>query len=116
MRNLKEVRVPKSRMVESIVKILEQENLIEGFTVASETTGNQAELVVNLKYNEDGSSVISKLIRVSKPGLRVYTGYKDIKPVLNNMGIGIFSTPKGILTNKQAIAEKVGGEYLCQIW
>lgn len=102
-------------MIEDIAKILTEEQYIESYKV-EKTDAPQPTLVITLKYAQDGTPAIRELKRVSKPGLRIYTGYKDIKPVLNNLGIGILSTPKGILSTKQAMTEKVGGEYLCNIW
>lgn len=115
LRGKDEVRMPRTRVIEEIARILSEEGYLESYTV-EESEGPQSTLVLMLKYGKDGEPAIRNLKRVSKPGLRIYTGYKDIKPVLNNLGIGILSTPKGILTTNQAMTEKVGGEYLCNIW
>jgi len=115
LRGKDEVAMPRTRVIEEIARILKEEGYVEDYTV-EKTDAPQATLIISLKYAQDGQPGIRELRRVSKPGLRVYTGYKDITPVLNNLGIGILSTPKGILTTHQARTEKVGGEYLCNIW
>lgn len=114
MRRNKTASIPATRVVEELAGILKQEDKIEKFEKITAKKGE--EIVITLKYDEFGESVITHLERISKPGVRRYVGYKDMKPVLNNLGIGIVSTSKGIMTVKQAITEKVGGEYLCEIW
>ncbi len=71
---------------------------------------------LQLKYGPNGEKVITKIDRVSKPGRRIYCGYKDLKPVQGGMGVHIVSTPKGILSDRRARAEKVGGEVLAQVY
>ncbi|WP_169978065.1 30S ribosomal protein S8 [Tautonia rosea] len=73
-------------------------------------------LRLNLKYGPNGEKVISKIDRVSKPGRRVYCGYRDLKPVQGGLGVHIVSTPKGILSDRRARAEKVGGEVLALVY
>ena len=73
-------------------------------------------LRLNLKYGPNGEKVISKIDRVSKPGRRVYCGYRDLKPVQGGMGVHILSTPRGILSDRRARAEKVGGEVLALVY
>ncbi|MFQ5492839.1 MAG: 30S ribosomal protein S8 [Candidatus Dojkabacteria bacterium] len=116
MRSHDEVVVPTSKMLESIVKILKEEGYIGEYKIEKDDESVVDNIRIQLKYDENGKPVVSRLKRVSRPGLRKYVAYRNIKPVLNNIGIGIYSTPKGILTDKQAITERVGGEYLCMIW
>jgi small subunit ribosomal protein S8 len=76
----------------------------------------QVVLQVYLKYGPDGEKVIRHIERYSKPGRRVYQGYKDVKRVLDGLGIAILSTSKGVMSDRQAKKEKVGGEVLCTVW
>ena len=109
MRN-KEVSMPTSKMKVEIAKILENEGFIEGFNVKDNT------LTLTLKYAENKERVITGLKRISKPGLRVYAGAKEIPKVLNGLGIAIISTPKGVMTDKLARKNNVGGEVIAYIW
>lgn len=114
-RTKREVRVPSSKMLEAITSILKEEGYVSDFKVEENEAGRK-EIVIELKYDNKGKSAIRKIARVSKPGLRVYRGYRDIPQVLNGLGVSIFSTPKGIMTGKSAKTQQVGGEYLCKIW
>lgn len=109
-----EVVVPHSKMKESIAVLFKDEGYVKSFRVV--TDGNRKNIVIHLKYNDNGESVIRGIKRVSKPGQRVYVNTKNLKPVLSGLGNGVVSTSRGIKTVKQCIAEKVGGEYICQIW
>ena len=109
MRN-KEVSMPTSKMKVEIAKILENEGFIEGFNVKDNT------LTLTLKYAENKERVITGLKRISKPGLRVYAGATEIAKVLNCLGIAIISTPKGVMTDKLARKNNVGGEVIAYIW
>lgn len=73
-------------------------------------------LRVFLKYGPDGEKVIRKIERASKPGLRLYRSYKDLKPVLDGLGIAILSTSRGVMSDRQARAQRVGGELVCRVW
>lgn len=107
--------VPASKMKESILKILKKEGYIKNYI--REEQAPQDNLVVILKYIEKTHKpVLTKLKRVSKPGCRVYRSSRDIRPLLGGVGFSILSTPNGILTDKEAIQQKVGGEVLCEIW
>lgn len=112
-RSQKEITMPASKMVVAIAEILKQEGFVSAAEVEKNADGT--ELKIGLKY-EDGKPMMGNLKRISKPGLRRYVGYRDIPKVLNGLGINILSTPKGIMTGSQARVEKVGGEYLCNIW
>jgi len=105
----KEVLVSKSKISQSILEILKKEGYIEDFK------DEQNQILVSLKY-VNKKPAIRLLERVSKPGVGIYMSYQDIPKVINGLGINIFSTSKGIMTGKQARMEKIGGEYLCNIW
>ncbi len=113
LREKESVNAPSSRMLESLAKILKEEGFIADFEVKKGEVQN--ELSVNLKY-VNGMSAIRDLVRVSKPGIRKYRGYKEIKPVKKGLGLAIYSTPKGVMTGDQARKEKVGGEYICDVY
>lgn len=109
-----EVEVPSSKMKAEIAQILLSEGYINGYKVEGE--GIDAKIVIDLKYGPKGEKVITGLKRVSRPGLRVYAGYEDLPKVLGGMGIAIVSTPKGIMTDKEARKLRHGGEVLAYIW
>ena len=106
----KEVSMPTSKMKVEIAKILESEGFIESYTVKDNT------LTLTLKYGQKKERVITGLKRISKPGLRVYAGADEIPHVLNGLGIAIISTPKGVMTDKLARKNNVGGEVIAYIW
>ena len=109
MRN-KEVAMPTSKMKVEIAKLLDSEGFIAGYTVKDNT------LTLTLKYGQNKERVITGLKRISKPGLRVYAGADEIPYVLNGLGIAIISTPKGVMTDKLARKNNVGGEVIAYIW
>ena len=108
------VLVPTSKVKVAIARILKEEGYIEGFKVTKDRP--QAVIRIWLKYTEDQESVVSGLKRVSKPGCRIYAGRRDIPWVLSGIGVAIVSTPKGVLTDRQARRLGVGGEILCYVW
>lgn len=108
------VDVPASNMKKAITKILLDEGYIKGFQVIDDS--KQGIIRITLKYGEHKSKIISGIKRVSRPGLRIYAGVDELPKVLKGLGIAIISTSKGIMTDKQARAEKVGGEVLAFIW
>ena len=108
------VDVPASNMKKAICQILVDEGYIKGMQVIDDN--KQGVIRLTLKYMEDGSSVIAGLRRVSKPGLRIYTNVEEMPKVLKGLGIAILSTNKGIMTDKQARKENVGGEVLAFVW
>lgn len=114
MVNHKQVVVPSSKVKVAIAQILKAEGFIDNFAVTNEQP--QANLVMRLKYTGRGDSVITGLERVSKPGKRVYTGHRDIPWVRAGLGISIVSTPKGLMTGREARKSKMGGEILCNVW
>jgi small subunit ribosomal protein S8 len=105
-----EVAMPASQLKASIAKVLKDEGYIEDF--ATRDNGPKKELRIALKYYA-GKPVIERLERVSKPGLRVYKGRNDIPRVMNGLGVAILSTSRGVMTDRKARADGVGGEVLC---
>ena len=108
------VVVPASSMKERLSAILKQEGYIHGYKAVEHDGRNY--IVVNLKYVKAGEPVIHGLRRVSRPGLRVYAGAQEIADVNGGLGIAILSTPKGLLTGKDARKQNVGGEILANVW
>ena len=108
------VVVPASKEKMSILNILLNEGYIKDAKLVEE--GNLKNIVVTLKYDDNGESVIQGLKRISKPGLRVYAEKDKLPKVINGLGIAIISTNKGILTDKQARSLNVGGEVLAFVW
>lgn len=108
-------KVPVTRMTRSIAEVLKDEGFIENFSETGE--GIRKYLVISLKYKgRNRKPIIQKLQRVSKPGLRVYSNHKDLPRVLGGIGIAIISTSKGVMTDRQARKEGIGGEILCYVW
>ena len=114
------VNVPVSKMKKAIADILLEEGYVSAVEVVSvkdDSTGKaHDELKITLKYGPDKQNVITNLKRVSKSGLRVYAGCEDLPKVLDGVGIAIISTSKGVMTDKQARAGKMGGEVLAYVW
>lgn len=108
------VEIPASKMKKSITQILVDEGYISNFTVIED--GKQGIIKITLKYGEGKKPVISGLKRVSKPGLRIYSSVEDMPRVLKGLGIAIISTSKGVMTDRQARKENVGGEVLAFVW
>ena len=108
------VDMPYSRTKQGVADAMQR----EGFIWDSETLDTEPAktLRVNLKYGPNGEQVINHIQRVSKPGRRVYAGVADLKPVRHGTGVTIVTTPKGVLSNREAKTEKVGGEVLAEIW
>ena len=108
------VDVPASKVKKAIAQILLDEGYISSFTV--EEDGKQGIIEIQLKYGPNKSQVITGLRRVSKPGLRIYTNVEDMPKVMKGLGIAILSTPKGVMTDKDARKANVGGEVLAFVW
>jgi len=108
------VDVPVSKLKLEIARILKEEGFIANYK-ATEENGHKL-VRVYLKYGPDDEAIISNVARVSRPGCRVYVGHDKIPRVLGGMGINILTTPKGVMTGRQARKEGVGGEVLCEIW
>ena len=113
--NHRVVEVPASNLKKELTRILHEKGYILNYKFVEE--GPQGTIKIALKYDQVNKvSSIKKMIRVSTPGLRKYVGYKDMPRVLNGLGIAILSTSKGVITNKEALDLKVGGEVLCYIY
>lgn len=108
------VDIPASNIKKEIAKILLEEGYIKNLDVIEDE--KQGMLKIELKYAESGQRVITGLKRISKPGLRVYVKCDDVPKVLGGLGTAIISTSKGIITDKEARKEGVGGEVICYIW
>ncbi len=109
------VECPASNLKKEITKILFEKGYILNYKFVDD--GPQGTIKVALKYDPvTKASAIKKLIRISTPGLRKYTGYKNMPRVINGLGIAIISTSKGVMTNKEAADQKIGGEVLCYVY
>ncbi len=109
----KRIVMPASRVKVGIAQILKDEGFIADYAV--EPAKPRSLLSIQLKYDQDGATVIRSVERVSKPGCRVYAGAGELKPVLRGMGIQILSTPRGIVSDRTARQERIGGEILCKV-
>ena len=109
-----EVSVPASNLKVSLAKILKEEGFIEDYKVVNDNV--QGTIVLTLKYGQNKERVITGLKRISKPGLRVYAKAGEVPKVLNGLGIAVISTSHGVMTDKEARKENLGGEVLCYIW
>ena len=110
---LKKVTMSASKMKVGIAQVLKDEGFINDYSVAEEKPASK--LVVNLKFGPDGEKVIREITRISKPGCRRFSGSKDLPKVLRGLGIYVLSTPKGIVSDRFARKENVGGEILCKV-
>jgi small subunit ribosomal protein S8 len=106
--------VPRSRLKIRIAEVLKQEGFIKDFVVHEE--GPQGAITILLKYSADREPAISDIKRISKPGLRRYVPTDSIPRILNGMGIAILSTSHGVLVDREARKQKVGGELICTVW
>jgi len=109
-----QVSVPASNLKVSLAKILKEEGFIEDYKLVNEDVQGTIELT--LKYGQNKERVITGLKRISKPGLRVYAKSTEIPKVLNGLGIAVISTSHGVMTDKEARKQNLGGEVLCYIW
>lgn len=110
-----EVNVPASNIKKEVARILKEEGFIKDYKI-NEEDNTQGSITITMKYTDKKERVITGLKRISKPGLRVYVKNDEIPKVLNGLGIAIISTSKGILTDKEARKENIGGEVLAYIW
>ncbi|MDO5301757.1 MAG: 30S ribosomal protein S8 [Tissierellia bacterium] len=108
------VQIPASKIKAEVSRILLEEGYIKGYEVVEDD--KQGTIKVELKYGEGDERVISGIKRISKPGLRVYANSQELPKVLGGLGIAIISTSKGIMTDRQARKERVGGEVICYVW
>jgi small subunit ribosomal protein S8 len=114
MRKRSKVSTPASKMRGRVLDVLQSEGYIRGYALVDEP-GKHPEFEIELKYF-DGEPVIAEISRVSKPGRRVYSSIKDLKPIKNGLGISILSTPKGVMSDASARDQNVGGEVLCRVY
>jgi small subunit ribosomal protein S8 len=124
------VDMPATKLKIAIAKVLTEEGFVSGYRVGKYIKGEQGQefqesadlgdahmvLQVFLKYGPEGEKVIRHIERYSKPGRRVYQGYKEVRRVLDGLGIAILSTSRGVLSDRQARKAKVGGEIICTVW
>ncbi len=108
------VDVPASKIKKAITQILIDEGYVKGYQLIED--GKQGIIRITLKYGENNTEIITGLRRVSKPGLRIYSSSEDMPRVMNGLGIAVVSTSKGIMTDRMARKENVGGEVLAFIW
>jgi small subunit ribosomal protein S8 len=109
----KSVDMPTSRVKASIADVLKREGFIDGYEVLAD--GVQGTLRLRLRYDEDGVPAITAIDRESKPGRRVFRGVTDLPKVVGGLGVSILTTPKGVLSDREARRERVGGEVLCSV-
>jgi small subunit ribosomal protein S8 len=109
------VDVPASRFVRAVAEVLRREGYVEDLRL-SEDGGPRPTLRIYLKYDADGNPVISSIGRVSRPGRREYRRVTSIPKVLNGLGISVVSTSRGVLSDREAREQRVGGEVLCEVW
>jgi len=110
------VDIPASRLKEQICEVMKKEGFIKKYDVKDAEDSKRRHIRVALKYRADRKPVIQGLRRVSKPSLRVYMRSSELRPVRSGVGVSIVSTSKGLMTGRQARAEHIGGEVLCEIW
>uniref|UniRef100_A0A7C6A8W7 Small ribosomal subunit protein uS8 n=1 Tax=candidate division WOR-3 bacterium TaxID=2052148 RepID=A0A7C6A8W7_UNCW3 len=111
----RQVEIPYSKLKFEIARVLLQEGYISNFQEMDEA-GKKKKIIIQLKYTENGKPVIYGLKRISKPSRRIYVQWDEIPKVIGGLGIAVLSTPKGILTDREARAEHTGGEVLCYVW
>jgi len=111
-----DVDVPASSLKENMCVVLKREGFIKDFVLTDVQGAPHNMIRITLKYGPDNSPVITGLRRISKPSLRTYASYKKLPMVRSGLGIAIVSTSRGIMTGKEARAQRVGGEVLCEVW
>lgn len=109
-----DVSMPASRLKRDIADVLKREGFIHDYEITSE--GTQGRLTIQLKYGPDGEDVVNVLRRESRPGRRIYRGVSEIDRVLNGTGIAIYTTPQGVLSDRECRDRNVGGEMLATVW
>ena len=108
------VEMPASKVKQGVAEVLKREGFIWDYSTEESEPVNQ--LHIDLKYGPSGEQIIRHIKRVSKPGCRVYSRAKDLRPILNGLGISILSTSQGVMSDREARKQKVGGEVLCEVW
>ncbi|MFO7895339.1 MAG: 30S ribosomal protein S8 [Candidatus Cloacimonadales bacterium] len=115
----KSVTVNHSKINEAIIKLLAAENYVNSYTVLERDPSKKIlrkQIYINLRYTNDGKPVMRGIERVSKPGLRVYVNSRNVPSVYNNTGCAVISTNRGVMIDRDARLQKVGGEYICKVW
>lgn len=115
-RKHEKISLPVSSIKKEIVRVLKEEGYIKDYKIVKVEDNKSPNMTIYLKYTQDGSSLINKIIRVSKPGCRVYKKVDEFKKVLDTLGTSIVSTHKGIMSDKECRKLKLGGEVLCYIY
>jgi len=110
----RQVNCPASKLKESVARVLSQEGFVGAVRVEGE--GASKNLVIDMRYGEDGRLIIDGLRRVSKPSRRVYVRRQDVPRVRKGLGMALISTPKGVMCDRDARESKLGGEVLCEVW
>ena len=111
-----DVTMPSSKLKESLAEVLQKEGYIQSFRVDQEDGKPSKTLTIHMKYSQARERVITGIRRVSKPGLRVYTKADAVPRVLGGLGVAVVSTSKGLLTDREARRQRIGGEVLCYVW
>ena len=111
-----DVAMPSSKLKEALAGVLQKEGYIRSFHVDQEEGKPSKTLTIDMKYSEERERVITGIRRVSKPGLRVYTKADSVPRVLGGLGVAVVSTSKGLLTDREARSQRIGGEVLCYVW
>ena len=111
-----DVSMPSSKLKEALAELLKSEGYIADFKTAERPDKPGKILSIDMKYSPDRRRVISGIRRVSKPGLRVYRKHNEVERVLGGLGVAILSTSKGLMTDREARRQRVGGEVLCHVW
>lgn len=115
----KTVYVNHNRLTEAIVRILDEENFVNSFELIDrdpEKKRYRQQIYINLRYTNDGEAVLRGIQRISKPGRRIYVNVNNIPSVFNNTGCAILSTNNGVMVDREARKQKIGGEYICKVW
>ncbi len=116
-RRHKRLSLPHSRLKEGVAKVLRSEGYIEDVKIIQDEKRTEIKVLhLYLKYDGTGMSVISDIKRVSKPGCRIFQGVDSLKRIMDGLGIQVLSTSKGIMSDRQARKERVGGELICKVW
>lgn len=111
-----EVFMPSSKQKQALAELLKSEGYIVDFSTTEDPKGPGQVLRIDMKYSEERQRVISGIRRVSKPGLRVYRKHNEVERVLGGLGIAVLSTSRGLMTDREARRQRVGGEVLCHVW
>jgi small subunit ribosomal protein S8 len=113
-RGVESVDMPASKVCRGVLAVMQAEGFIRGFDEIQDT--RQGLIRIHLKYGPDGETIITRIRRESKPSLRVYKKAEEVQPVLGGLGIAVYTTPEGIVSDREARRRKIGGELLCTIW